>query len=82
MPRGRSDRAILLALLREMRLRAGLTQAALSHRLGKYRSYVSKYETGRRSLDLLELREVCRALGTRLADFTTQLERLLSRRTG
>lgn len=54
----------LVANLRERREKAGLTQVELAVRLGKPQSYVSKYEGGQRRLDLVELREVGRALGT------------------
>jgi len=38
----------------EARKRAGLNQAKLAKRLGKPQSYVSKFETGERRLDVLE----------------------------
>jgi hypothetical protein len=37
-------------------------------------SFVSKYETGERRLDVIELREVCQSLGTTLAAFAKKLE--------
>lgn len=40
-----------------------LTQAELADRLGRPQSFVSKYETSERRLDVLELVEVCEALG-------------------
>ena len=52
----------LLALLREVREKAGVTQAELSAQLGKPQSYVSKYENGERRLDVIEFLAVCRAL--------------------
>jgi transcriptional regulator with XRE-family HTH domain len=42
--------------------------------LRKPQSYVSKYELGERRLDVLEVREVCRALGYSLAEFVKKLE--------
>ncbi|MEX0753445.1 MAG: helix-turn-helix transcriptional regulator [Xanthobacteraceae bacterium] len=53
----------LVALLRTAREKAGLTQIQLSRRLGKYRTYVSKYETGERQLDVVEFIAVAEALG-------------------
>jgi transcriptional regulator with XRE-family HTH domain len=42
-------------------------------------SVVSKYESGERRLDILELRQVCEATGITLTDFVARLERSLLR---
>lgn len=42
---------------------AGITQVGLAERLGRPQSFVSKYERGERRLDVIELCEVCHALG-------------------
>ena len=49
--------------LREMRLRAGLTQAALGKRLNHTQQWVFKYEAGERRLDVTEFIQVARAIG-------------------
>ena len=67
----------LRKLLRQLRLGAGLRQADLAELLGKPQSFVSKYESGERRLDLLELRQVCKALGVSLTEFVVRLEALL-----
>lgn len=54
----------LVELLRDVRRRAGLSQADLAERLGRPQSWVSKVEVGERRLDLEELRQVCQALDT------------------
>ncbi len=59
-----------LKQLREVRLEAGLKQAELAKRLGKPQSFVSKYESGERRLDLLDLEDVCAAIGLPVSDFT------------
>jgi transcriptional regulator with XRE-family HTH domain len=64
----------LLALLKETRLAAKLRQADVAARLHQPQSFVSKYESGERRLDLIELRNVCSALGTTLLDFVRRLE--------
>lgn len=51
----------LLALLVEMRDKAGLKQAELAGLLGRSQSYVSDVERGTRRLDLLQLRDYCHA---------------------
>lgn len=69
-------RAAMLQLLRQIRQEAGLRQEDLAERLGRPQSFVSKYETGERGLDVLELYEVCAACGITLARFAGRLERL------
>lgn len=67
----------LQVLLRRLRLDAGLTQAELAERVGQSQSFVSKYESGERRLDVLELRRICGALGLGLTDFVRRLEESL-----
>jgi transcriptional regulator with XRE-family HTH domain len=72
-----ADQKKLLTLLRQVRVDTGLTQDEVAARLAKPQSFVSKYETGERRLDILELREVCLALGITLPGFVARLERQL-----
>lgn len=67
----------LTILLREMRVKAGLTQTELAARIGKDQTFVSKYESGGRRLDMLEVREICQALGVSLQEFVKRLEKVL-----
>jgi len=67
----------LRKLLRQLRLGAGLRQSDLADLLNRPQSFVSKYESGERRLDLLELRQVCAALGVSLSEFVARLEALL-----
>lgn len=46
----------------QLRKDAGVSQVELSERLGRPQSYVSKYESGERRLDVVEFLEVCGAL--------------------
>ncbi|MCK4487728.1 MAG: helix-turn-helix transcriptional regulator [Desulfobacterales bacterium] len=69
--------AHLQRLLRQIRHEAGLRQEDLAERLGQPQSFVSKYETGERRLDLLELRQVCTALGISLEEFVRRFENAL-----
>ncbi len=71
------DQKKLQALLRQVRLEAGLTQDQLAEKLGRPQSFISKYESGERRLDVLELREVCRAIGISLVDLVARLDELL-----
>lgn len=51
------------SLLVGAREAAGLTQAEVSVKLGRPQSFVAKYEGGERRLDIIELLQVCTALG-------------------
>ena len=63
-----------LSLVRQMRLDAGLRQADLAEKLRQPQSFVSRYESGERRLDVLELRQICAVLGVSLGEFVRQLE--------
>lgn len=56
-------------LLRQYRLKLGLTQAQLADRLEETQSFVSKYESGEQRIDLHELERICRHLEVPLLDF-------------
>jgi transcriptional regulator with XRE-family HTH domain len=60
-----------------MRLEAGLTQTELAMRVEKDQAYVSRYESGQRRLDVLEVREICHAIGVTLEEFVKRLEKAL-----
>jgi transcriptional regulator with XRE-family HTH domain len=79
-PRRRSERKLaLLRLLRQVRKEAGLRQTELAKRLGQPQSFVSKYESGERRLDLLDLERVCRAVDITVTAFVRKFERELKR---
>lgn len=67
----------LRQLLRELRQKASLRQQDVADLIDEPQSFVSKYESGERRLDVLELREVCLALGCSLTQFLAQLEKRL-----
>jgi transcriptional regulator with XRE-family HTH domain len=76
-----ANQQVLLLLLREIRQKAGLRQVDLAAKLRRHQSFVSKYESGERRLDILELRHICGILGISLVEFARQLEsRLRGRR--
>jgi len=76
MKRELENQERLQKLLREIRRAAGLRQAELSERLGVPQSFVSKYESGERRLDLLEIQKICTAVGISLSDFVKKYEEL------
>lgn len=52
----------LCQILRQLRVEAGMTQVEVAKRLQVPQSFVSKYESGERRLDVIELRHVADAL--------------------
>lgn len=74
----REQQRRLYELLRAVRQEAGMRQSDLAMVLGQPQSFVSKYESGERRLDVLELRQVCAAVGTTLAEFARRLDEALS----
>ncbi len=72
-PTSKEER-VLRTLLSNLRSEANLRQVDLADRLGKPQSFVSKYESGERRLDLIELREICLVLEISLTDFVKRFE--------
>lgn len=68
------QRQKLQALLKRIREDKEIRQVELAERLGVPQSFVSKYETGDRRLDILELRQICNAVGISLEEFIQKLE--------
>ena len=64
----------LCKLLFKARTKRGLTQIQVAEKLGRPQSFVSKYETGERRLDVMEFLEVADALSV---DPCRLLKRLL-----
>lgn len=71
------DREKLRVLLKELRKHASLTQVELSNALGKPQSYVSKYETGERNLDYVEINDICKVLDISMDKFSRLYEKKL-----
>jgi transcriptional regulator with XRE-family HTH domain len=71
--------ATFLKVLRETRVRAGLTQELLARRIGETQTFISKCERGERRIDVIELRTFCQAFGLPLKQFVAALERALGK---
>jgi transcriptional regulator with XRE-family HTH domain len=74
IPNENHQREKLLFLLKEIRQKNGITQVELAQKLGVPQSFVSKYESGERQLDILELRQICQLIGISFDNFVRQLE--------
>ena len=57
-----------------------MRQEDVAEQLDRPQSFVSKYESGERRLDILELRDVCEALGIKLVDFVRKFEARLAKK--
>ena len=73
-PRREKAKKTLLEMLRQAREEAGILQADLAKKLGRKQGFVSKYELGDRRLDLLDLADICDALGISFADFAKHFD--------
>jgi transcriptional regulator with XRE-family HTH domain len=71
---------VFLQHLRHARKQAGLTQEDLARRLGQTQSFVSKCERGERRLDLVEVREFCKAIGVSFARFAAEFDKEVGHR--
>ncbi len=72
------NQLIFQNMIREARLKAGLTQAKLANKLGKPQSYIAKYETGERRLDVIELLSILAVIGQNPTEFVSQLQMAIS----
>jgi transcriptional regulator with XRE-family HTH domain len=66
--------ARLRELLTEARSNGGLTQQDVASRLNRPQSFVSKYESGERRLDVVEFLDVCAALQVEAVKVLRQIE--------
>lgn len=76
----------LVAMLKDARAKAGISQERLATLVGRDQSIVSRWETGELRLDLVQLRDFCLAVGISLTEFVAAFEEKVkktsSRRTG
>ena len=67
----------LLYFLRLKRIGQGITQEQLASHLGVSQGIISKIETHERRLDVIELREICLAIGISFPEFIIEFEEYL-----
>ena len=70
---------LILTLLREARLSAGLSQTELATRLRRPQNYVSKCELGERRVDVLEWLEFLDACDSRPTTFLRRMRKAMPR---
>ncbi|MFI5136365.1 MAG: helix-turn-helix domain-containing protein [Sphingobacteriales bacterium] len=74
----KKDYLVVTELLYRLRTNAGITQTQLAKILNLPQSFISKVETGERRIDLIELKEICKALNSNLIEFVIMLEKELN----
>lgn len=75
----RTEYNVFLALLKDRRVAAGLTQVQCSTALGRPQSFMSDVERGVRRLDIIQIYDLCNILGCDIVElireFTDEVRR-------
>lgn len=69
---------VVVEVVRDVRLAAGLTQAELAARIGRDQSHVSLIERSQRRLDVVEFNEIAIALGREPVEVFAEISRRLA----
>ncbi|MBS0225713.1 MAG: helix-turn-helix transcriptional regulator [Proteobacteria bacterium] len=70
----RTETRLLSQRLREIREELGITQIDLSESIGQSQTFVSNLERGNRRIDVVELIDLCDALGIEFVPFLEEFE--------
>ncbi|HCR3983243.1 TPA: helix-turn-helix transcriptional regulator [Kluyvera ascorbata] len=70
----RKEYVSILLFLKSARIKKNLSQEELASLLGKDQTYVSKYESGIRRLDVVEVFDICKALDINMKDIISIME--------
>ncbi|MBQ3878276.1 MAG: helix-turn-helix transcriptional regulator [Prevotella sp.] len=70
---------ILIGIIRQERESRQITQEQLASMLSVQQAIISKIETCERRLDLIELRQICTALGISLIDIINKFEERITK---
>ena len=73
----RPEHAVLIGLLRDLRIEAGLTQSDVGALLGVAQTAISDIETNERRADYLLVHDLCKIYGIAMADFVAEFARRL-----
>ncbi len=63
------EQEALRKAVRQIRTASKVTQQSLADHLGVPQSFVSKYESGEKTLTFVDLHFICKALGIEFTDF-------------
>ena len=64
----------LMKMLATARKSKGLTQQQLAEQIGENQNFISKYESGERRLDFLEVAAISRPIGFNMANAVREIE--------
>ncbi|MGP1184290.1 helix-turn-helix transcriptional regulator [Serratia marcescens] len=70
----RKEYVSILLFLKSERVKKNLSQEDLASLLDKDQTYVSKFESGIRRLDVVELFDICKALNINMNDIISMME--------
>lgn len=70
---------VLTNLIKGVRVENNLTQVELAEKIKKAQSYISKYESGQRKLDIFEIKDICNSLNINLVDFVQKFDEELAK---
>lgn len=73
----RDEYEVLIEMVRTMRIRSGLKQSELSEALGRPQSFISNLERKLLRIDVLQLRDICKACDRSFAGFCREFEKNL-----
>jgi len=73
----RPEHAVLIGLLRDLRIKAGLTQSDVGARLGVAQTAISDIETNERRADYLLVHDLCKIYDIAMVDFVAEFAQRL-----
>lgn len=74
---GKSVHSAAQRVLCDLMKKGGPTQQALAARLSKLQSFIAKYETGERRIDVVEFIAICRAIRADSAAILAKVAKLV-----
>lgn len=73
----RDEYDVLIEMIRKMRIRSGLKQSELSEALGRPQSFISNLERKLVRIDVLQLRDICKACDRSFSGFCKEFDKSL-----
>jgi len=72
-----SEYDVFINLLKKKRIEKGLTQLNIAESIGKPQSFVSKYESGQRKINVVEFIDICCAINVDPSLFIEEIKKEL-----